>query len=452
MPRAKAQNTKKKEPNRRTNASSVDSQDENALRIIKQNLLQSHYTQPELVESLLLASAVRSNTDTPSLLSIEGILSLTEFAKKKKWLCAYGADLIDETHRISNMVAPLCIEEKRSEICCQSGYTWDSISDAQVLALLRDEKQQWDRINLPMYDPEFFEYLHLHPCEELRFDFGLEELSHEDFLHIAKCKDLRLIDMCVNDVDVEDVKALKQLPKLSKIVFDRNRDLLKCFQDLEEFPHLDLLQINGSHDCDLESPAFPFEDKDLHGALSYLSSKKHTTRHLHITTTLGPIVFAALGQFTQVESIYVQNIESLSYTGFDLYVLFMSPSIQKSVRHLHLHNTKFDEEALLHLAKFQNLVSIDFGGLEATTEEVVAIINTSAEKLQSLTLRFCRKVGDGVLEAIAGCNKLRNAVVWETAVSAKAIEKYRKTKRPNWGALEYKEFKDRSRRGRRSWS
>ena len=92
----------------------------------------------------------------------------------------------------------------------------------------------------------------------------------------------------------------------------------------------------------------------------------------------------------------------------------MSPSIQKSVCHLHLHKTKFDEEALSRLAKFHNLVSIDFHGSEIMTEEMVEITNASADNLQNLTLKFCRNVGDRLLDVIAGCRKLRNAVVSET--------------------------------------
>ena len=376
----------------------------------------------------------------PSPLNISP-LSITQFAVKKKWMCDYGADVIDETHRLSNIVAPLCIEEKSYELYRQSGGTWDSISDEEIIKLLSDETQQWDRIILPVYNPKFFKFIHLHPCEELRFGFDSEELSYEDSLHIAKCKDLRLIDVGFNDVEAEDVQALKQLPNLSKIIYHGSGDLLKCFKVLQEFPHLDLLQIYGSDDCDLESPAFPFKDEDLHTALSYLSSKKHTTRHLHITITIGPVVLAALGQFTEIQSLYIEDVSALLYTGFDLYLLFMSTNLQKSVRHLHLHNITFDEDALSHLAKFHNLVSIDCNGLNVSTEDLKAIIRANADRLQSLTIVKCRHVGDGLLDAISICEKLGWANISGTAVSARAIDIYRKAKRPNWGNLQYKELK-----------
>ena len=376
----------------------------------------------------------------PSPLNISP-LSITQFGVKKKWMCDYGADLIDETHRLSNIAAPLCIEEKGMELYRQSDGTWDSISDEEIIKLLSDEKQQWDRIILPTYNPEFFEHLHLHPCEELRFSFSFEELSREDIFNISKCKDLRLIDVGFNDVEDEDLQSLKQLPNLSKIVYFGSGDLLKCFEALNEFPHLDLLQIRGSHTCDLESPAFPFKDEDLHAALSYLYSKKHTTRHLHITITIGPVVLAALGQFTEIQSIFIEDISALIYTGFDLYLLFMSPNLQKSVRHLHLHGTTFDKDALSHLAHFTNLRTLDCNALDISTDDLTAIIRASADHLQSLTIENCREVGDGLLYAISSCKKLGRADISGTAVSARAIEGYVKAKRPNWGALHYKEFR-----------
>ena len=142
-----------------------------------------------------------------------------------------------------------------------------------------------------------------------------------------------------------------------------------------------------------------------------------------------------------ISAVYHRSVplsprRTIIFTGVSTYVLFMSPSIQKSVRHLHQQNTKFDEEALSHLAKFHNLVSIDFHGLEIMTEEMVAITNARADRLQSLTIANCTVVADELLDAISSCKKLWNADIFKTEVSARAIETKAELKRRNWGALQ----------------
>ena len=406
----------------------------------KQDLLQRHHAQPDLVESNLLVSELGKQSSAPSFDSMKGILNLTQFCSKKKWLCPYGPELVDETHRLTNYVAPLCIDEKRFELFFQPNNMGESLSDADIIEFLKDEKQQWDRIILPTYNPEFFEYLYLHPCEELRLSYSREGLSREDILNISKCTSLRVIDIHTHDVDPDDVRMLQKLPHLEKLMY-ASGDAWACFDVLNEVPHLNFLQIEGSSDCALDSPAFPFENESLVEALAFINLRKEATRHLRISITRGPIVFATLGQFEHVESIFIEDINALFYNGFDLYILFMSPHIQKSVRHLHFNTIQLDERALSHIAKFKNLRSIDFGGLEITTEQMVAIIHASADHLQSLTIKGCENVGDGLLGAISSCKRLRKAYIAQTAVSCEVVEAYIKAKQPNWGTLEYKEFK-----------
>ena len=84
-------------------------------RISQKEFCDSHQANPALVESLLLAANLGTENlyqSTQRILTIEGILSLTIFSKKKKWLCSWGPELIDETHRLSNFSVPIIIEQK----------------------------------------------------------------------------------------------------------------------------------------------------------------------------------------------------------------------------------------------------------------------------------------------------------------------------------------------------
>ena len=410
-----------------------------AERVTKREIRHSHYAQPELVENLLLALEVGSLAISHSSLSIDPVLNLIQFAKKKKWLCAWGPELIDETHRLSNTVLPICIEHKKTDLYRQYDREEEfEISGDEVVDYLSDEKQQWDRIILREIDDEIFELLHLHPCEELHLDFELGELEREDFAQIAKCKDLRLLDLYCNRYDPEDIRLLEPLPHLEKIIYGLSDEAFTCLDALQRFPHLTMLQMNASNEADPEDPEYPFEDFCLTDALSYIRERAETTRHLHISITVGPIAFATIGQFKHVESIFIADICALSYTGFDLYLLFMSPSIQQSVRHLHFNCIKFDKEALSYLAKFKNLRTIDFRGLGVSTRHVCRIIHTNADHLRTLIVSDCSKVRHGLLEAIASCKSLRDIDISGTGVTKEAIEKYKEAKRPFWQVISYR--------------
>ena len=79
-----------------------------------------------------------------------------------KWLCEWGPEIVDESLRPPSADLPLCIQRKSSELFFDKSAMR---SRNEILELLRDPTQHWDRIIMPMYDPEFFELLHLHPCQ-----------------------------------------------------------------------------------------------------------------------------------------------------------------------------------------------------------------------------------------------------------------------------------------------
>ena len=399
--------------------------------MIKREIRHSHYAQPELVENLLLASEV---AETERSLSMESILSLIQFAKKKKWLCPWGPELVDETHRLMNTMPPAYIQRKDRRAWTRN------ISASKIHDLLSDEKQQWDRITLRSYYDDSLDCLHLHPCEELRMIGGFEVIEREDFEAIAKCTSLRLIDLDFYDFNPEDLRLLESLPNLEKIVF-HSPHAMYVFDFLEHFQHLTTLHLNTA--CsrlndDMCSPVYPFVAGEISDALSYISARNDTIRHLHLSITVGPIAFASLGLLKNVESIFLEDVPALTGDDFDIYILFMSPNIQQSVRHLYFHCTRFDKKSLSHLAKFRNLQSIYFDALGLSTKHVRRIISASADTLRSVTIAGCSKVGDALLEAIAGCNRLRNIDILETGVTVEAIEKYKEAKRPFWQVLTYK--------------
>ena len=411
--------------------SPTESLQEQCRRITERELRLIHHAQPVLVESLLLAA----ERDPPTLLeyslSVGNILSLTQFDKKKKWLCKWGSMRIDETSRLSSFTAPVCTLKYFDELAIHSESESRDIDDEGILELLKDPRQRFDRITLTEYDPEILKLLHLHPCEELRLKFEGEALSSADMENIAKCTNLRVFDMDWNTISPEDVPLLKKLPNLHDFVYDEIEEAYPVFKTLMQFPQRTTIQINSSLTHNFHIPTYPFRDCELAEVLAYITERKDTTRNLYLSDAVGPIVSATLGQCTGIESVMVtgDNERPEDY----LYLLLISPLLHKTVQHFYMRET----HVLHYLPAFTNLRSIEIHSSEESTSAIVPVLVANAEHLLSLTVWGCRHIGNGILEGIARCKRLRSVFIGESCVTAEAIRKYRAAKRPNWQVLVY---------------
>ena len=260
-------------PNEEATSSHEESFRDRMQRMTEHELSNSHNALPVFVESLFLAAELGHSSlsrNTESILSIENILSLTQFSKKKKWLCTWGPEFIDETHRISNTHPPICIEQKGRKLSSAGSY----VLCKDFFKLLSDPTQRWERIFLPEYHPDYLELLHLHPCEELRLTFDLDDhsaLTREELEKIARCKTLRLLDMERCKARPDDIVALQKLPKLEKVISSRVQDAFGCLKSLAQLPQTNSIQINsGGFRCSSASPAYPFQDHALADALTSL--------------------------------------------------------------------------------------------------------------------------------------------------------------------------------------
>ena len=413
-------------------------------RITERELCDSHNAQPVLVESLVLAAELGPttlSTNAESILSIESILSLTQFAKKKKWLCIWGPEYVDETHRVSNIFRPICLEQKYEKLDRESNYSEIDLPHEDFLALLSDPKQRWQRITLPEYHPIYFELLHLHPCEELRLFCSDEgpKMTRTDLENIAKCKTLRFFNMEFFKATPESMAALQKLPHLQNVIFNNIEDAYDCVEALMQVPQATTIQINtGSNNVYYDSHAYPFEDHELAGALSYITGRKNTAKEIYLYVTIGPIIMATLAQCTQVESISVLEVDP---QGEDkhMYLMFMSPTLQRSVRHLRFGYSNMSSQSLFYLSKFTNLLSIEMDSMYVSTSELLPIIQANAAHLHTLILWECQYIDAKLLDIVAECKNLRVVDIGGTKITRAAIEKYKKAKRPNWYALNYTE-------------
>ena len=351
-----------------------------------------------------------------------------------KWLCEWGPEIVDESLRPPSACLPACIQAKSVDLLNNKSAMR---SHEEIRSLLRDSTQQWDRIILPMYDPEFFKSLNLHPCQELYLIFGDQELSHHDIRNLAKCANLRIFDLGVCHVSTEGMQVLRHLPNLRKLMFG----MLDAFPTIELYmnmPQLPMFELTHTSEYFYvsEEASFPFRQTELPVALSVVRDRRHTLRQIRLYLSTGTPMLSALGSCTQVESVCISDIYGLEEN--DLSVLFEKPELQKTLRHVSWHIAGIDAAAALNLKKCTNLLWIEFNSLLVSTEQLIPVILANADHLLCLTVMKCPCVGDEILEAIAACKRLKAVHLHEMGVSIEAVQRFRSAKRPNWDKLIFK--------------
>ena len=403
----------------------MEQYEERVLRITKRQLLRIHRAQPVLTEGLLLAS--ESDQTMPHKISMDFIIDLCRFSQKMKWLCEWGPETIDEINRSPSNDPAEFITQKGLELYREDRSRDNCLPRAQMLALLQDSSQNWDRIILGSYDPLFFTFLHLHPCDELRLDFDDVKLTRDDIHNIAKCTNLRLIDFGLNIVPFKYMQALQRLPDLEVLNGLRPDSPMDNIRALMRFPRLKNLEV--------PIPEY-LHRNDLPNVVSYIEGRQALARQVLVIFTDQLDIYHALSKCTQLQSINLDELDTPEVNN--AHVLFSSPAIQKSVQHVRMGaNARSRTFSLLQNCK--NIRWLEFSRADITTVELSAIIQANAHHMSTLKLFGCYNVGDALLEDIAGCRSLVNVDLEETGVSLEAVEAYRAAKRRNWQALTYTE-------------
>ena len=338
-----------------------------------------------------------------------------------KWLCYWGPEVVDEANRAPNMQIPHSIQTKERGV---ERITPETLSCDGILELLQDPRQNWDRIVLRMYSPEFFTYLHLHPCEELRLETADLNLTSDDIRNITQCRCLKFLSTGRTPVPFQTIQALERLPGLqirSQLLPESEKPYM---QNRIRHPRDTTLQLfDSSNDT----------DRQLLRVISYIESHKNVARHLRLFGWLGPAHFVTLAQCTAVKSI-VLHIDAESD---DQDQLFESKTIQKTVQYIRIM-ISVCQEVLNELPKCTNLRWLEFYSVDIDAEPICAIISANAQHMCTVVIFRCYGVGDALLEAIARCTSLASVDLEETGVTPEAVALYKAQKRPNWQALRYK--------------
>ena len=243
--------------------------------------------------------------------------------------------------------------------------------------------------------------------------------------------------MGLNESSLEGMHVLRSLPNLRLMVYGEGAHPLPCIEALSVLPQVTLLTINPlMNDDDYNSDTYPFTPSEIDKALVYIRDQRHTARQIHLSGSIGPLIFAELRLCTNIKSICIEDTEAMDENDLDL--LFEGPALHKTVRHIRLHSAGISLETASYLAKFTNILWLEFSSFEEPTEAIARVILANAKNLQSLRISYCCNIGEDLLDAIAQCKSLQHVLLHKTGVGIDAIEAYWEQKRPNWEALRYK--------------
>ena len=348
-----------------------------------------------------------------------------------KWFCPWGPEIIDESLRPPITCFPEYIQRKyTTQILSRE----ESPDHDKTLELLGHPSQHWDRVILQVYEPEYLEFLHLHPSEELWLEFEEIYLELEDMENIAKCSNLRVLSMGLNSTSREGMRALHRLPNLRQLRYDETSDPLPAIKALMEQPHLNMMEIYQQYDaCNINT--YPFRPRELQKALAYIRDQQHTARHLRLSIARGAVILSALSLCTNLNSICIH--EDILEPENDLHLFLQGPALHKTVRYMRIWSSGIDSEAASDLAKFRNLLWLDLRCSINSVGKIVPVIMANANHLQSLRVRFFNNIGEAILDAISQCKSLQYVHLHDTGETREAVDTYREAKRPNWEALHY---------------
>ena len=139
---------------------------------------------------------------------------------------------------------------------------------------------------------------------------------------------------------------------------------LKCF------PRLTTLAIHDAED---------FSPEELPQILSFIHDRRASARELYILFTQGGSdIYRAFAKCTQVRSIYLDEMDTMEDNN--VHVLFSSPLIQQSVRHVRM-GVNAGPRAFCLLTKCSNIRWLDICHTKITSAEVSSIIRANVHHL-----------------------------------------------------------------------
>ena len=396
------------------------------------DLRSAHSCNPVLIESLLIAERFAQSGRAPEFLLSGGSLTeLCHFGQRKKWLCPWGIEYVDETHRPELPNVPPHLRE------------WDRYDDTskfldlnEVKRLIDDEHNQFERILLS--DPMTFDWLnnlHKHPVEEIHvFYEGIPEsllkgIPTRAVADIARCESLRVLEMENAVIKNSDKWLLKRLENIEAFMGGPIPDHKITDQFLFYCSYGKLTYITFFKPWD-----DPDEEEYKTMAVA-IRSRKYKLRHVELVMPPEDDLLAAIAECKNLRSFRLHSFAEVDDSGFSRFLLH--PNVQQNLRDIWLGYLDVGPRTFVLLSKMRNLRWINLSSTKLTGDELNKILRANKKSIRSVQVSSCPGLGPEIFEGISECTHLERVTLYENERVKEAAQEYIRAKRPNFGAITF---------------
>ena len=341
---------------------------------------------------------------------------------QRKWLCPWGTQMYDETHR-----EPICELPQHAIEMSIAMDTTDSrhpvLTEDDVEAAIDDEAGSFERVFVKDLEGLWcLENLHRHPCEELHI-VCCGQLDDTDIDNIVRCESLRVLRVEVTHIPHNLLRKLAQLPNLQIFRCDRAATGADQLAMLRLFPQTTILDlaVNGERETE--------EMREL------LCARKDTLEHVYLSFEPSPSILLALLACEQLQGVTLAHlrVDSGRFSAF-----FINQRVQQGLRYLDLSVACVTEPVCALLASFTNLRWLDISDTDISGKELCAILESNAAHIRHVSAQGARfDEADDLLLAVEQCAQLE-VIDMRYIANHDVREKilaYKKSKRRNHEAI-----------------
>ena len=392
-----------------------------------------HSCNPVLIEALLMAERFSQSGRAPAFLLSGGSLTeLCQFGQRKKWLCPWGIEYVDETHRPELPNVPPHLRE------------WDRYDDTskfldlnEVKRLIDDERNQFERILLS--EPMTFDWLnnlHKHPVEEIHIFYdGIEEslkngLPHRAIRDIARCESLRVLEITnavIKNSDRYLLERLKNIEAFMGAPIPDHRIKDQFYFYCGSFHTLRYITFFKP----LSDP-----DEDEYEKITWMiRNRKNSLRHIELVVPPEETLYEAIIKIPHLRSFRLHTFAEVYDSDF--VTLLSHPNVQQNLRDLYLAYLEVGARTFALIAKLRNLHCIDLSSTKLTGDELNKILRANKKHIRYVRVAECPGLGPEIFQEISECTYLERVTLYKNERIKEAAEEYIREKRPNFGAITF---------------
>ena len=344
-------------------------------------------------------------------------------AKTSKWLCPWGVECIDESHREPVRTLP----DRAQHLCIATGYEYfdvDVLSGGDVKEAIDNKGHQFERVLLHYLDDlSCLENLHKHPCEELHM-ISCGALTEADVENIVRCESLCVIRTELTEIPEGLLRELATLPKLEIFEYDFEQTMEEQIKMLQLFPHGHFFNISANIT----------KKEDVSDIEGIIKARKNVIRHAQFEIPPTYDWLVALISCTNLQSL---SIKDLRVDIQNLGIFFSNLRVKQTLRYVDVSWSCVTKPIFNHLATFTNLRWIDVSNTDIEETDVVKILRSNA-----LHIRYCYiqstsiNVSEALLHAIENCYFLEVLDARFSQIENKGLlHSYKKSGRRNHQAI-----------------